>query len=136
MKVTALLLAVWGFLSYIYQHYLDDSKSKVNKTSNNEASGAGAVMEVCWCHGVFIFIFIFIYFIYIYIYREREREREREKSKEISTENPGFEANVGSNSIWKLSPFIYLFLFFVRQTGELGGIVTGMTILLNVLVAG
>ena len=47
VKVTALLLAVWGFLSYIYQHYLDDSKSKVNKTSNNEASGAGVVIEVC-----------------------------------------------------------------------------------------
>ncbi|KAK7854282.1 purine permease 21 [Quercus suber] len=46
VKVTA-LLAVSGFLSYIYQHYLDDSKSKVYKTSNNEASGAGAVMEVC-----------------------------------------------------------------------------------------
>ena len=60
-----------------------------------------------------VFLFLFILFIYIYIEREREREREREKSKEISTENPGFEANVGSNSIWKLSPFIYLFLFFV-----------------------
>ena len=49
VKVMALVLAVWGFLSYIYDywHYLDDSKSKVNKTSNNEASGAGAVMEVC-----------------------------------------------------------------------------------------
>ncbi|XP_050264869.1 probable purine permease 11 isoform X3 [Quercus robur] len=47
VKVTALLLAVWGFLSYIYQHYLDDSKSKVNKTGYNESSGAGAVIEVC-----------------------------------------------------------------------------------------
>lgn len=38
-KVMALLLALWGFLSYIYQHYLDDSKSKVNKTSaDDEAS--------------------------------------------------------------------------------------------------
>ncbi|KAE8055539.1 hypothetical protein FH972_012372 [Carpinus fangiana] len=38
-KVMALLLAVWGFLSYIYQHYLDDSKSKVNKTSADELQG-------------------------------------------------------------------------------------------------
>jgi energy-coupling factor transporter transmembrane protein EcfT len=28
-KVIA-LLAIWGFLLYIYQHYLDDSKFKVN----------------------------------------------------------------------------------------------------------
>jgi drug/metabolite transporter (DMT)-like permease len=39
VKVMALLLAVWGFLSYIYQHYLDDSKSKVNKTSADELQG-------------------------------------------------------------------------------------------------
>uniref|UniRef100_A0A7N2REB6 Uncharacterized protein n=1 Tax=Quercus lobata TaxID=97700 RepID=A0A7N2REB6_QUELO len=47
VKVMALLLAIWGFLSYMYQHYLDDSKSKVNKTSTNEASGTGAVIDVC-----------------------------------------------------------------------------------------
>jgi drug/metabolite transporter (DMT)-like permease len=47
VKVMALLLAIWGFLSYIYQHYLDDSKSKVDKTSADEASGAGAVTEIC-----------------------------------------------------------------------------------------
>lgn len=28
VKVIALLLAIWGFLSYVYQHYLDDKKSK------------------------------------------------------------------------------------------------------------
>ncbi|CAH9079999.1 unnamed protein product [Cuscuta epithymum] len=28
VKVIALLLALWGFLSYVYQHYLDDSKPK------------------------------------------------------------------------------------------------------------
>ncbi|KAM4073618.1 hypothetical protein ACB094_10G033500 [Castanea mollissima] len=47
VKLMALLLAIWGFLSCMYQHYLDDSKSKVNKTSTNEASGAGAVIDVC-----------------------------------------------------------------------------------------
>ncbi|XP_062147118.1 probable purine permease 11 [Alnus glutinosa] len=44
-KVMALLLAIWGFLSYIYQHYLDDSKSKGNKTSADEASSS--VIEIC-----------------------------------------------------------------------------------------
>ncbi|XWS49623.1 hypothetical protein CRYUN_Cryun12cG0019000 [Craigia yunnanensis] len=39
VKVMAMLLAIWGFLSYIYQHYLDDSKSKVKKKPNsNEVS--------------------------------------------------------------------------------------------------
>ncbi|XP_017247933.1 probable purine permease 11 [Daucus carota subsp. sativus] len=28
VKVVAMLLVIWGFLSYIYQHYLDDLKSK------------------------------------------------------------------------------------------------------------
>ncbi|KAL1371037.1 hypothetical protein HN51_001262 [Arachis hypogaea] len=28
--IVSLLLAVWGFLSYIYQHYLDDRKAKVH----------------------------------------------------------------------------------------------------------
>lgn len=35
VKVIALLLAVWGFLSYAYQHYLDDLKSKVVIVSND-----------------------------------------------------------------------------------------------------
>ncbi|KAJ6808503.1 hypothetical protein M6B38_167365 [Iris pallida] len=28
VKVVAMLIAVWGFLSYIYQHYIDDSKAE------------------------------------------------------------------------------------------------------------
>ncbi|KAL3499826.1 hypothetical protein ACH5RR_038919 [Cinchona calisaya] len=28
MKIIALILTVWGFLSYVYQHYLDDVKAK------------------------------------------------------------------------------------------------------------
>lgn len=40
VKVVALVLAVWGFVSYIYQHYLDDRKSKAaeEKTSSDEVS--------------------------------------------------------------------------------------------------
>ncbi|KAK6947562.1 hypothetical protein RJ641_001035 [Dillenia turbinata] len=34
VKVITLLLAIWGFLSYMYQHYLDDSKSKKSSSSN------------------------------------------------------------------------------------------------------
>ncbi|GAV71885.1 TPT domain-containing protein [Cephalotus follicularis] len=40
VKVIALLLAIWGFISYIYQHYVDDAKLKANKTSTNEVSGS------------------------------------------------------------------------------------------------
>ncbi|XP_031097413.1 probable purine permease 11 [Ipomoea triloba] len=36
VKVIALLLAIWGFLSYIYQHYLDDSKAKSTVSSTNQ----------------------------------------------------------------------------------------------------
>ncbi|KAG1359366.1 putative purine permease 10 [Cocos nucifera] len=28
LKIMAMLIAIWGFISYIYQHYLDDSKAK------------------------------------------------------------------------------------------------------------
>lgn len=45
VKVMALLLAVWGFVSYIYQHYLDDCRSKETKTNEGEASNA--LTEVC-----------------------------------------------------------------------------------------
>ncbi|XP_057977413.1 probable purine permease 11 [Malania oleifera] len=43
VKVVAMVLAIWGFLSYIYQHYLDDSKA--TKNTGNEASAA--TLEVC-----------------------------------------------------------------------------------------
>ncbi|KAJ8632015.1 hypothetical protein MRB53_025351 [Persea americana] len=36
LKIVVMLLAVWGFLSYIYQHYLDDSKSRKSKSTGNE----------------------------------------------------------------------------------------------------
>lgn len=45
VKVMAMLLAVWGFLSYIYQHYLDDTKSKSRK--NNADEDSAALIEVC-----------------------------------------------------------------------------------------
>lgn len=44
VKVVAMLIAVWGFLSYIYQHYIDDSKAKrsgrdePNKLDNADTS--------------------------------------------------------------------------------------------------
>ncbi|KAF9609124.1 hypothetical protein IFM89_013378 [Coptis chinensis] len=33
MKVVAMLLAIWGFVSYVYEHYLDYLKSKTTRTS-------------------------------------------------------------------------------------------------------
>ncbi|KAI3697516.1 hypothetical protein L6452_30609 [Arctium lappa] len=37
VKVIAMLLAIWGFTSYIYQHYLDDLKEKAEtRTENRE----------------------------------------------------------------------------------------------------
>ncbi|KAL5064185.1 hypothetical protein RYX36_025922 [Vicia faba] len=45
VKFIALVLAIWGFLSYIYQHYLDDKKAKANKTRLPEDS-RGEV-EIC-----------------------------------------------------------------------------------------
>jgi hypothetical protein len=34
VKLLAMLIGVWGLLSYVYQHYLDDS-AKVQKTAEN-----------------------------------------------------------------------------------------------------
>ncbi|XP_024960441.1 probable purine permease 11 [Cynara cardunculus var. scolymus] len=42
VKAIALLLALWGSISYVYQHYLDDSKSKAKArfvVSANDGSG-------------------------------------------------------------------------------------------------
>lgn len=46
VKFIALVLAVWGFLSYIYQHYLNDKKAKEDKSLSLEVSKGGEV-QVC-----------------------------------------------------------------------------------------
>ncbi|THG15559.1 hypothetical protein TEA_002490 [Camellia sinensis var. sinensis] len=38
VKVMAMLLAIWGFVSYVYQHYLDDLESKVRNENVNGVS--------------------------------------------------------------------------------------------------
>nr|DAD18205.1 TPA_asm: hypothetical protein HUJ06_019668 [Nelumbo nucifera] len=38
VKVVAMLLAIWGFASYLYQHYIDDSKLKAKQTNINEVT--------------------------------------------------------------------------------------------------
>ncbi|KAJ0081759.1 hypothetical protein Patl1_10126 [Pistacia atlantica] len=43
LKVGALILAVWGFVSYVYQHYLDDCKSKFDSRNANDAAKASIV---------------------------------------------------------------------------------------------
>ncbi|KAH9602140.1 hypothetical protein KSS87_003001 [Heliosperma pusillum] len=44
VKVVALVLAIWGFMSYIYQHYLDDRKTIRNKTEDEVPSHS---VELC-----------------------------------------------------------------------------------------
>ena len=46
VKVIAFLLAIWGFLSYIYQHYLDDQKANQDKT--DDGLGLSKVEEQTW----------------------------------------------------------------------------------------
>lgn len=45
VKVVSLLLALWGFTSYIYQHYLDDRKVKAAKRDSVEVPNVHA--EFC-----------------------------------------------------------------------------------------
>lgn len=40
VKVISLILAIWGFLSYVYQHYLDDVKAKSRTSMSNEEGPA------------------------------------------------------------------------------------------------
>lgn len=40
MKVMAMLLAIWGFISYAYQQYLDDLKSKPEYRNSDEVPNA------------------------------------------------------------------------------------------------
>ncbi|XP_052202880.1 probable purine permease 10 [Diospyros lotus] len=44
VKIVALLLAIWGFVSFIYQHYIDDLEFK--NQSNEKASGVSEVSLV------------------------------------------------------------------------------------------
>ncbi|XP_066325848.1 probable purine permease 11 [Miscanthus floridulus] len=44
IKAVAMLMAVWGFLSYVYQHYLDGRRAAAGK-----AAGAGAQFKCCVC---------------------------------------------------------------------------------------
>lgn len=47
IKAMAMVLAIWGFISYAYQHYLDDRKSKnENKNVNGEVSKASSLEKI------------------------------------------------------------------------------------------
>ena len=47
VKAISILLAIWGFISYFYQHYLDDSKSKAKKRDvKDEISMISLLKEV------------------------------------------------------------------------------------------
>ncbi|XP_019252524.1 PREDICTED: probable purine permease 11 isoform X2 [Nicotiana attenuata] len=45
-KVIALLLALWGFLSYIYQNYLDESKAKSSNSDVDNSSQNGIIKDL------------------------------------------------------------------------------------------
>lgn len=40
-KVVAMLMAVWGFLSYVYQHYLDGRRAAAREGRVHAAAGCG-----------------------------------------------------------------------------------------------
>lgn len=40
IKAISMVLAIWGFVSYVYQHYLDDRNLKAEKRNANEVSKA------------------------------------------------------------------------------------------------
>ncbi|GMI82253.1 hypothetical protein HRI_001894500 [Hibiscus trionum] len=44
IKVISMVLAIWGFISYVYQQYLDEYKSKIEKTSKfSEACSSSSI---------------------------------------------------------------------------------------------
>ncbi|KAK2642755.1 hypothetical protein Ddye_024518 [Dipteronia dyeriana] len=45
LKVIAMLLAIWGFLSFVFQHHLDDSKSKTDQRNTYEVSRASSTLN-------------------------------------------------------------------------------------------
>ncbi|KAK7386308.1 hypothetical protein VNO78_26450 [Psophocarpus tetragonolobus] len=59
VKVIAFLSAIWGFLSYMYQHYLDDRKAKKDKNypevSKGEHSEGNACANLFSCNEGLIF---------------------------------------------------------------------------------
>ena len=46
VKAISILLAIWGFISYFYQHYLDDSESKAENRDVKEISMLPLLKEV------------------------------------------------------------------------------------------
>ncbi|CAJ1943159.1 unnamed protein product [Sphenostylis stenocarpa] len=47
VKFIALLLAVWGFISYVYHHYLDDKKAKADNSNGLGLGVSHAEVEIC-----------------------------------------------------------------------------------------
>ncbi|KAL0010751.1 hypothetical protein SO802_005859 [Lithocarpus litseifolius] len=46
VKAISMVLAIWGFISYFYQHYLDDSESKAENRDVKEISMLPLLKEV------------------------------------------------------------------------------------------
>ncbi|KAL2901627.1 Purine permease 21 [Bienertia sinuspersici] len=47
VKVISLVLAIWGFLSYIYQHYLDNMEAATRAKRENGNESLAATTEMC-----------------------------------------------------------------------------------------
>ncbi|KAK1560244.1 hypothetical protein Q3G72_024013 [Acer saccharum] len=63
VKIIAMLLAFWGFASYIYQNYLDDSKARralsdINET-HNDPPGISITIRLTWHRKVWLVCFSF-----------------------------------------------------------------------------
>lgn len=47
VKIMSMLIALWGFISYLYQHYIDDSKAKKAVRDAHEECGHLSLDETC-----------------------------------------------------------------------------------------
>ncbi|GLU13939.1 hypothetical protein SLE2022_305420 [Rubroshorea leprosula] len=52
IKGVAMILAIWGFISYIYQHYIDDRKEYKKKKLNRNVSEVSTTSSSCQIEGI------------------------------------------------------------------------------------
>lgn len=54
LKVVAMLLAIWGSVSYIYQQYLDDVKSRAQNANPNPPTRDWNILSLYWTFWIYI----------------------------------------------------------------------------------
>jgi hypothetical protein len=47
IKAISLVLAVWGFISYVYQQYLDESENKIEYRNTPNVTKSSSPLEEC-----------------------------------------------------------------------------------------